>query len=54
MDQLERQTAEHLFSGLEGNRDVYVCVFELEGNLASGNVIIGLSPQDTNERRSPQ
>lgn len=37
VSQLEELVAAGLLSGtLEGNRDVYICVFELVGNLAFG------------------
>ncbi|KAG9236671.1 diatom spindle kinesin 1 [Amylocarpus encephaloides] len=35
IDHLERMAAEHLFGEMDGNREVYAAVFELEGNIAS-------------------
>ena len=39
MSELERLTAAELMNGnLEGNRDVYICAFELVGKEAFGKV----------------
>ncbi|PVH88194.1 diatom spindle kinesin 1 [Cadophora sp. DSE1049] len=35
LDALERKAAKDLFGGLEGNRDIYISVFDLAGNVAS-------------------
>ncbi|KAH7327163.1 P-loop containing nucleoside triphosphate hydrolase protein [Rhexocercosporidium sp. MPI-PUGE-AT-0058] len=35
LDALERRAAKDLFGGLNGNRDIYVSVFDLAGNIAS-------------------
>ncbi|KAG4413928.1 hypothetical protein IFR04_012943 [Cadophora malorum] len=47
LDALERRAAKDLFGGLEGNRDVYISIFDLAGNVASGKppfTISKLSP----------
>ncbi|KAH7379751.1 diatom spindle kinesin 1 [Cadophora sp. MPI-SDFR-AT-0126] len=35
LDALERRAAKDLFGGLEGDRDIYISVFDLAGNVAS-------------------
>ncbi|KAG4439077.1 hypothetical protein IFR05_005419 [Cadophora sp. M221] len=35
LDALERRAARDLFGGLQGNRDIYISVFDLAGNVAS-------------------
>jgi hypothetical protein len=52
VNELERLASAELMNGnLEGNRDVYICVFELVGKEAFGKVLAALSTVSSNDRR---